>query len=127
MESYIDEIKSRGFSGINNYPTVGLIDGELSKALEENGCHYLIEVEAIRIAHQKDMFTVAFVFNDMQAAQMIEAGADVICVHLGLTGGGLLGAKKVLSLEAAKIKAEKIFKKCDELNSDVIKLIYGDL
>lgn len=107
MESYIDEIKSKGFSGINNYPTVGLIDGEFSKALEEKECHYLIEVEAIRIAHQKDMFTVAFVFNDMQAAQMIEAGADVICVHLGLTGGGLLGAKKVLSLEAAKIKAEK--------------------
>lgn len=125
MESYIDEIKSKGFSGINNYPTVGLIDGEFSRALEEKECHYLIEVEAIRIAHQKDMFTVAFVFNDIQAAQMIEAGADVICVHLGLTGGGLLGAKKVLSLEAAKIKAEKIFKKCDELNPDVIKLIYG--
>lgn len=110
MESYIDEIKSRGFSGINNYPTVGLIDGELSKALEENGCHYLIEVEAIRIAHQKDMFTVAFVFNDMQAAQMIEAGADVICVHLGLTGGGLLGAKKFYRWKLQRLKQKKYLK-----------------
>lgn len=125
MESYIDEIKNIGFSGINNYPTVGLIDGEFNKAIEEEGCHYLIEVEAIRIAHKKDMFTVAFVFNDIQAVQMIEAGADVICVHLGLTGGGILGAKKVLSLESAKIKAERIFEKCNEIKPDVIKLIYG--
>ncbi len=82
-------------------------------------------VEAIRIAHKKNMFTVAFVFNEIQAEQMIDAGADVICVHLGLTGGGLLGAKKVFSLEAAKVKTEKIFNKCNELNPNVIKLIYG--
>ncbi|EJO5347622.1 phosphoenolpyruvate hydrolase family protein [Clostridium botulinum] len=125
MESYIDEIKNKGFFGINNYPTVGLLDGMFSEAVEQDGCNYLMEVEAIKIAHKKDMFTVAFVFNDIQAAQMIEAGADVICVHLGLTGGGLLGSKKVLSLEEGKIKAEKIFEKCNELKPDVIKLIYG--
>lgn len=125
MESYIDKIKNMGFSGINNYPTVGLIDSQFREALEEDGCNYLMEVEAIRIAHKKDMFTVAFVFNEIQAEQMINAGADVICVHLGLTGGGLLGAKKVFSLEAAKVKVGKIFNKCNELNPDVIKLIYG--
>lgn len=125
MKSYIDKIKNMGFSGINNYPTVGLIDSQFGEALEEEGCNYLIEVEAIRIAHEKDMFTVAFVFNEIQAEQMIIAGADVICVHLGLTGGGLLGAKKVFSLEAAKVKAEKIFNRCNELKPEVIKLIYG--
>ncbi|GAA0734078.1 phosphoenolpyruvate hydrolase family protein [Clostridium oceanicum] len=125
MESYIEEIKNKGFSGINNYPTVGLIDGKFKEALEENGCNYSMEVEAINIAHKKEMFTIAFVFNDKQAVQMIKAGADVICVHLGLTGGGLLGAKKVLSLEEGKIKAKKIFKKCNEIKPNVIKLIYG--
>ena len=125
MDSYIDEIKDMGFSGINNYPTVGLIDGQFNEALEEEGCHYLIEVEAIRMAHERDMFTVAFVFDEIQAVQMIDAGADVICAHLGFTAGGLLGAKKVLSLEVAKVNADKIFNKCNELNPDVIKLIYG--
>lgn len=125
MICFIEQIKNMGFSGINNYPTVGLIDGQFGEALEADGIHYQVEVEAIRIAHEKDMFTVAFVFNETQAVQMINAGADVICVHLGLTGGGMLGAKKVLSLESAKIEAEKIFNKCDELNPNIIKLIYG--
>lgn len=125
MDSYIDEIKDKGFSGINNYPTVGLIDGQFSEALEEDGCHYLIEVEAIRIAHDRDMVTVAFVFDEIQAELMIHAGADIICAHLGLTGGGLLGAKKVFSMEAAKAKVNKIFNRCNELKPDVIKLIYG--
>lgn len=125
METYIREIKAKGFSGINNYPTVGLIDGRFSEALQEDGNGYSLEVEAIRIAHEQDLFTVAFVFNEIQAAQMIEAGADIICVHLGLTEGGLLGAKKVFSLEAAKVKADKIFHACNELKPDIIKLVYG--
>ncbi|GAB6989248.1 phosphoenolpyruvate hydrolase family protein [Paenibacillus pini] len=125
MDDYIIEIKDRGFSGINNYPTVGLIDGKFSEALEDEGNSYLLEVEAIRIAHNRDMFTVAFVFNEIQATQMIEAGADVICVHLGLTEGGLLGAKKVFSLEAAKIRADNIFKICNELKPGIVKMIYG--
>ncbi len=127
LEGYIDKIRDMGFSGINNYPTVGLIDGQFNEALEEDGCHYITEVESIRMAHERDLFTVAFVFDETQAEQMINAGADVICVHLGLTGGGLLGAKKVLSLEAAKVKMEKIFNKCNKISPEVIKLIYGGL
>lgn len=125
IESYIEKIIDMGFSGINNYPTIGLIDGQFRETLEENGLNYLMEVEAIRIGHEKGLFTVAFVFDEIQAVQMINSGADVICVHLGLTGGGLLGSKKVFSLEAAKIRARKIFDKCNELNPNVIKLIYG--
>lgn len=125
LTQYIEKIKEMGFAGINNYPTVGLIDGQFSEALEEEGNSYLIEVEAIRIAHKNNLFTVAFVFDEFQAELMIEAGADVICVHLGLTAGGLLGAKKVISLEASMVKAEKIFDKCNTLKTDIIKLIYG--
>lgn len=108
LDEYIDDIKNKGFSGINNYPTVGIIDGIFGEALEDAGCSYNLEVEAIKLAHKKNLFTVAFVFCKEQAMDMLEAGADVICVHLGLTEGGMLGAKKILSLEAAKEKAKSI-------------------
>ncbi|WP_339256815.1 phosphoenolpyruvate hydrolase family protein [Paenibacillus sp. FSL P2-0136] len=125
MSLYIEEIKARGFAGVNNYPTVGLIDGVFREALEEDGISYDREVEAIRLAHQQELFTVAFVFDEAQAVQMAEAGADVICVHLGLTEGGLLGARKVVSLEAAKTKALRILTACGEVKPEVIKMIYG--
>ncbi|MBP2111263.1 phosphoenolpyruvate hydrolase family protein [Paenibacillus silagei] len=125
MSLYIEEIKARGFAGVNNYPTVGLIDGVFREALEEDGISYDREVEAIRLAHQQELFTVAFVFDEAQAVQMAEAGADVICVHLGLTVGGLLGARKVVSLEAAKAKALRILTACGEVKPEVIKMIYG--
>lgn len=125
IDIYIDKIIESGFSGVNNYPTIGLIDGKIREALEEEGCSYLLEVDLIKKAHDKGLFTVAFVFDEIQAQQMIEAGADAICVHLGLTEGGLLGARKVFSLENAKNKMGKIFNICNELKPNVIKLIYG--
>ncbi|WP_340023549.1 phosphoenolpyruvate hydrolase family protein [Paenibacillus sp. FSL K6-1096] len=125
MAKYIEEIKARGFAGINNYPTVGLIDGKFREALEEDGICYEQEVEAIRLAHQQELFTVAFVFDEQQAVQMAEAGAEVICVHLGLTVGGLLGARKVVSLEAAKTKALRILAAAGEVKPEVIQMIYG--
>ena len=125
LETYIEYIESKGFDGINNYPSVGLIDGQFREALEEEGITYDTEVEAIRIAHNRDMFTVAFVFNEHQAKQMIEAGADVICAHLGLTSGGSLGARKIFSLEKARETLQGIFNVCDQLSPNVIKMIYG--
>lgn len=125
MPSYIMKIKESGFAGINNYPTVGLIDGIFREALEEDGIGYQREVEVIALAHEQGLFTVAFVFDEVQAMAMLEAGADVICVHLGLTVGGLLGAKKVVSLETAKMKALRIFEVCDKIKPDIIKMIYG--
>lgn len=125
LDSYIREIQNNGFSGINNYPTVGLIDGQFREALEEDGISYDREVEAIRAAHRQGLFTVAFVFDESQAVRMLEAGSDVVCVHLGLTVGGLLGARKVVSLEAAKTKALRIFDACNRIKPDVIKMIYG--
>ncbi|MBF4693917.1 phosphoenolpyruvate hydrolase family protein [Fusibacter ferrireducens] len=125
LDRYIENIKQLGFEGINNFPTVGLIDGQYREALEETGFSYDLEVEAIRIAHEKDLFTVAFVFDEEQAKSMLHAGADIICAHLGFTAGGMLGAKKVLSLEAAKLKVQRIFDVCDAIRPDVIKMIYG--
>lgn len=125
LSLYIKLIKETGFAGINNYPTVGLIDGQFREALEEQGISYAKEVEAIRIASNMGLFTVAFVFDEAQAIQMLHAGADIICVHLGLTTGGMLGAKKILSLQAAKKLVLKINNTCDEINPNVIKMIYG--
>ncbi|WMT41661.1 phosphoenolpyruvate hydrolase family protein [Paenibacillus sp. D2_2] len=125
LSSYIETIHSSGFAGIINYPTLGLIDGQFREALEEEGINYLQEVEAIRVAHEQDMFTMAFVFNAEQAAFMLDAGADVICAHLGVTAGGLMGTKKVLSLETSAELARQIFAVCDASGRSPIKLIYG--
>ncbi|MGM1049723.1 MAG: phosphoenolpyruvate hydrolase family protein [Bacillota bacterium] len=125
LSSYLDTIQSSGFSGIINYPTVGLIDGQFREALEEEGISYLQEVEAVRLAHEMDMFTMAFVFNAEQAAFMLDAGADVICAHLGVTAGGLMGTKKVYSLEKGADIARQIFAVCDASNRNPIKLVYG--
>lgn len=125
LDQYIDIIKANGFSGINNFPTIGMFDGLFREALEESGITFQTEVEAIRIAHRKNLFTLAFVFDVQQAVDMLQAGADLICAHFGLTKGGVTGAKKVLSLQAAKVIADEIFHVCDELGKDTIKMIYG--
>src|SRR5699024_11544231 len=90
LENYIKIIKESGFAGINNYPTIGLIDGDCRDALEAEGITYEKEVEAIKTASGLGLFTIAFVFNTSQAIDMVKAGADVICVHIGLPTGGVL-------------------------------------
>lgn len=125
IDMLIEKIIQSGFSGVNNYPSIGLIDGKIREALEEAGCTYSLEVDLIKKSHDKGLFTIAFIFDEVQAEQMIEAGADIICLHLGLTESCLLGAKKVFSLKSGKMKMEKIFNRCNKLNSDIIKLIYG--
>jgi predicted TIM-barrel enzyme/AraC-like DNA-binding protein len=125
LETYIDYIQLMGFDGINNYPSVGLIDGQFREALEESGLSYQIEVEAIRIASEKNLFTVAFVFDEHQAELMTLAGADIIVAHLGFTIGGMLGAKKIISLQNAKEFVDRIFAVCDRIRPDIIKVIYG--
>lgn len=124
-ELYIRQIQKSGFTGLNNYPTVGLIDGRFREALEEQGISYALEVEAIRLAHELDLFTLAFVFSPAQALQMLDAGADAICVHLGLTKGGLLGAKKAISLQAGVRFAQEVFEVCAQTQPQVIRLVYG--
>lgn len=122
---YLQEVKESGFSGIVNYPTISLIDGTFGEALKEEGNSFEKEVEAIRIAHFLDLFTVAFVVDGSQARMMAAAGADVICAHLGLTKGGFLGAKKYISIHDARKISDEIFDACDEVDSHIIKMIYA--
>lgn len=125
LSEYLIQIKEQGFIGINNFPTVGLIDGFFREKLEEEGVSYSKEVEAVKIATELGLVSIAFVFNEKQAIDMINAGAEIICVHLGLTCGGIMGAAKVLSLEVAKELVNKIFKECDKVNPNIIKLVFG--
>lgn len=125
LYEYLKEIKKNGFSGIVNFPTLALIDGKFREALEEEDNTYDREVEAIRLANYLDLFTMAFVTNEEEAHKMLKAGADVLCVHLGLTRGGFLGAKKYISLDEARKLADRIFAICETVNPKAIRMIYA--
>jgi predicted TIM-barrel enzyme/AraC-like DNA-binding protein len=125
LERFIDKIIENGFSGINNYPSVGIIGGVLREALEEEGMSFQREVEAISIASKKGLFTIAFVFNAEQAQMMVEAGADVITSHLGFTVGGQMDITSPLNLKEAAQLTRDIFAQCDKTDRPIIKMIYG--
>lgn len=112
-----------GFSGVINYPTIGCFDGRFRSALENAGLGYEKEVEGIRLAHFLDIFTLAYAFDKEQAVQMANAGADAICIHLGITGGGLMGANQYMPLEYAMNLANDIFTAIDEINPQIIKVV----
>ena len=99
FDKYLDDVKAIGFSGIQNFPTVGLIDGNFRANLEETGMSYGQEVDVIALAHQKDMLTTPYVFSEDNAEAMAKAGADIIVCHMGLTTGGSIGADTALKLE----------------------------
>src|SRR6187401_1838016 len=98
MDVFLDEVKTIGFSGVQNFPTVGIIDGTFRANLEETGMSYGLEVDMIAKAHAKDMLTTPYVFNADEAAAMARAGADIIVCHMGLTTGGAIGATTALKL-----------------------------
>ncbi|BEU86616.1 phosphoenolpyruvate hydrolase family protein [Selenomonas sp. TAMA-11512] len=125
LYEYLKEIKARGFSGVTNFPTMALIDGKFRMALEEDGNSYEREVEAIGLAHHLGLFTAAFVTKEEEADAMLRAGADVICVHLGLTKGGFMGAKKYISIAEAKHISDRIFALCARMRPEVIRMIYA--
>jgi predicted TIM-barrel enzyme len=98
FDRFLDELKALGFSGVQNFPTVGLIDGNFRANLEETGMGYVLEIDMIRLAHQKEMLTTPYVFSEADAIAMTEAGADIIVPHMGLTTGGNIGAETALKL-----------------------------
>lgn len=122
---YLKEIKKIGFSGVINYPTAALLDGKFLKALEQTDLGYDREIEGIRLAHFCDLATLAYVSDISQAIAMAKAGADIISVHFGITGGGKLGANRFLPMELAIKRTNDIFKAIDEVNPDIIKLVCG--
>ncbi len=98
FDHFLDELTAKGFAGVQNFPTVGLIDGIFRKNLEETGMSYALEVDMIALAHKKDLLTTPYVFCEADAQAMARAGADIIVCHLGLTTGGTIGADTALKL-----------------------------
>ncbi len=99
-EQFLRQVADIGFSGVQNFPTVGLIDGVFRKNLEETGMGYGVEVEMIRQARALDLLTTPYVFSEADARAMARAGADIVVCHMGLTTGGAIGAETALTLEA---------------------------
>lgn len=107
FDAYLDQVAALGFSGVQNFPTVGIIDGTFRANLEETGMGYALEVEMIRLARAKELLTTPYVFNPDEAVAMAEAGADMLVAHMGLTSGGAIGAGTARSLDdcATRINA----------------------
>jgi predicted TIM-barrel enzyme len=125
MPVFLDEIGRIGFAGVQNFPTVGLIDGILRQNLEETGMSYAKEVEMIRVAHAKDLLTTPYVFNEHEAMAMTDAGADLLVAHMGLTTKGLIGAKTTRTLDACVADIQRIHDAAKSVRSDVLVICHG--
>ena len=125
MDVFLDELTRLGFSGVQNFPTVGLIDGNFRANLEETGMSYSLEVDMIATAHEKDMLTTPYVFSEANATDMAKAGADIIVCHLGLTTGGSIGAETALKLEDCPALVDDWAAAALRINPEVIILVHG--
>ena len=125
FDVFLNDLAAAGFSGVQNFPTVGLIDGVFRQNLEETGMSYALEVEMIRLAHDKDLFTTPYVFDPPQAEAMARAGADIIVAHMGLTTGGSIGAETALTLDACVQRIDAIAQAALDVRSDIIVLCHG--
>lgn len=125
MDVFLREVKEAGFTGVQNFPTVGLIDGVFRQNLEETGMGFDLEVEMIRKAHELDLLTCPYVFDEEQARAMAKAGADVLVPHMGLTAKGSIGARTVLTLEEAARRVQAMHDAAKEVNPDILVLCHG--
>jgi len=125
MDVFLKDLKAQGFAGVQNFPTVGLIDGTFRQNLEETGMGYDKEVEMIRKAHELDMLTTPYVFDEKQAKDMAEAGADMLVAHMGLTTKGSIGAQTSLSLEDSVERVQSILEAGREVNPDILVICHG--
>lgn len=125
MPRFLEQLKGMGFAGVQNFPTVGLIDGTFRANLEETGMGYDKEVEMIRHAHELDLLTTPYVFNVDEAEQMTRAGADVLVCHMGLTTSGSIGAKTGKNLDDCVKLIQDMRDAAVNINQDVIVLCHG--
>jgi predicted TIM-barrel enzyme len=125
MPQFLEEVKRAGFSGVQNFPTVGLIDGTFRAGLEETGMGYDLEVEMIRQARGLDLLTAPYVFAEDEARAMADAGADVLVPHMGLTTGGSIGAETALTLDEAVERVQALHDAAAAVNPDVLCLCHG--
>jgi predicted TIM-barrel enzyme len=125
MPVFLAELKRIGFSGVQNFPTVGLIDGTFRVNLEETGMGYALEVDMIRTARGLDLLTAPYVFSEDEAAAMAEAGADVLVPHMGLTTGGTIGADTAKTLDDCVPLVQAMHDAAKRVNPEIIVLCHG--
>jgi len=126
MDLFLKQLKDQGFNGIQNFPTVGLIDGKFRANLEGTGMGYGLEVDMIREAHKLDMLTCPYVFDRDQAKAMAESGADILVAHMGLTTKGSIGAETALTLDDCCEKIREIIQTGRKVNPDILVICHGD-
>ncbi len=125
MPQFLAELKAMGFSGVQNFPTIGLFDGTMRQSFEETGMGYGLEVDMIRQAREQDLLTTPYVFNPDEARAMTKAGADIIVAHMGVTVGGSIGASSAKSLKSCVKEIDAIAKAATKVRKDVIVLCHG--
>ncbi|RZB60919.1 putative protein y4oV isoform B [Glycine soja] len=125
MDYFLKQVESTGFSGLQNFPTVGLFDGNFRLNLEETGMGYSLEVEMIQKAHKMGLFTTPYAFNQYEAIEMAKVGADIIVAHMGLTTTGSIGAKTSVSLKESVVHVQAIADAAHRINPGVIVLCHG--
>lgn len=122
---FLEELQRLGYAGIQNFPTVGLIEGRLRETLEETGMSYQNEVDVIALAHEMDLLTTPYVFNVEEARRMTDAGADIVVAHMGCTSGGTIGAKSVNPLDECVALIQAIVDEVKGRRSDALVLCHG--
>ncbi|MCH7554413.1 MAG: phosphoenolpyruvate hydrolase family protein [Proteobacteria bacterium] len=125
MEIFLREVDAAGFSGVQNFPTVGLFDGKMRVSLEETGMGFGLEVDMIRLAREMNLLTTPYCFNPDEATAMAEAGADVLIPHMGLTTKGRIGAETALTLEESARRVQEMHDAAKRVSSDVLVLCHG--
>lgn len=125
MDRFLRDLKQLGFSGVQNFPTVGLIDGRFRESLEETGMGYDQEVQMIARAHHLDLLTCPYVFNEDEAKTMANAGADLLIAHMGLTTKGSIGARTALSLDESVERIQAIHDAATSVRSEIMVLCHG--
>ncbi|XP_025687172.2 toMV susceptible protein tm-1(GCR26) [Arachis hypogaea] len=125
MDFFLKQVESTGFSGVQNFPTVGLFDGNFRQNLEETGMGYSLEVEMIQKGHKMGLLTTPYAFNQHEAAEMAKVGADIIVAHMGLTTTGSIGAKTAVSLEESVVRVQAIADAAHRINPNAIVLCHG--
>ena len=125
MPRFLKELKEIGFSGVQNFPTVGLFEGRIRANMEETGMGYDREVEMIRIAHDMDLLTTPYAFNPDEAKEMTKAGADIVVAHVGTTLSGTIGAKDVMSLDEAVASVAAMFEAVKTIDKNALVICHG--
>src|SRR5713101_8140281 len=125
MKLFLRDVRHAGFSGVQNFPTVGLFDGTIRVGLEETGMGYGLEVDMIRLAHERDFLTAPYVFDDDEATAMAQAGADVLVPHMGLTTGGAIGAESAKTLDESVQLVQGMHDAAKRVNPEILVLCHG--